>query len=75
MELDAAERMRKMGINRYEAVIAVAKYARRLNAERLKDKPEGEETDAQSVKLPKVTSQALRDVLAGKVKFEKPAKV
>ena len=44
MELDAAERMRKMGINRYEAVIAVAKYARRLNQERLKDKPEGDES-------------------------------
>ncbi len=75
MELDAAERMRKSGINRYEAVIAVAKYARRLNQERLKDKPEGEETDDKADKLPKVTSQALRDVLAGKVEFERPSKV
>ncbi len=73
MELDAAERMRKGGINRYEAVIAVAKYARRLNQERLKDKPEGDESE-QASKLPKVTSQALRDVLEGKVEFEKPPK-
>jgi DNA-directed RNA polymerase omega subunit len=71
MELDAAERMRKSGINRYEAVIAVAKYARRLNQERLKDKADDDESE-QASKLPKVTSQALRDVLAGKVEFEKP---
>jgi DNA-directed RNA polymerase omega subunit len=73
MELDAAERMRKSGINRYEAVIAVAKYARRLNQERLKDKADDDESE-QASKLPKVTSQALRDVLEGKVEFEKPPK-
>lgn len=74
MELDAAERMRKTGINRYEAVIAVAKYARRLNQERQKEKPEDEESDTASDRLPKITSQALRDVLSGKVEFERPSK-
>jgi DNA-directed RNA polymerase subunit K/omega len=74
MELDAAERLRKSGINRYEAVIAVSKYARRLNQERQKEKSEDEESDTASDRLPKITSQALRDVLSGKVEFERPSK-
>jgi DNA-directed RNA polymerase subunit K/omega len=74
MELDAAERLRKSGINRYEAVIAVSKYARRLNQERQKEKSEDEESGTASDRLPKITSQALRDVLSGKVEFERPPK-
>jgi DNA-directed RNA polymerase omega subunit len=74
MELDAAERMRKAGINRYEAVIAVAKYARRLNQERQKEKSEEEGSDTTADQIPKITSQALRDVLNGKVEFERPSK-
>ena len=74
MELDAAERLRKSGINRYEAVIAVAKYARRLNQERQKEKSEEEGSDTTSDQIPKITSKALRDVLNGKVEFERPSK-
>jgi DNA-directed RNA polymerase subunit K/omega len=74
MELDAAERLRKAGINRYEAVIAIAKYARRLNKERLDEKSEEEERESASDRLPKITSQALHDVLSGKVDFERTAK-
>jgi DNA-directed RNA polymerase subunit K/omega len=74
MELDAAERLDKTGINRYEAVLAVAKYARRLNLERLRDKTQGEEANGQTEKLPKIITQALRDVLGGKVEFERTKK-
>jgi len=74
MELDAAERLRKVGINRYEAVLAVAKYARRLNLERLREKTQGEDVSAQTERLPKITTQALKDVLAGKVEFERTKK-
>jgi len=72
MELDATEILRKTGINKYEAVIAVAKHARRLNLERLRGKTEEEQTSDSSDKLPKVITQALKDVLAGKVEFERP---
>lgn len=74
MELDVAERLNKEGINRYEAVIAVAKHARRLNQERLREKTEGEEASDSKEKLPKVITQALKDVLEGKVEFERPHK-
>ncbi len=74
MELDAAERLRKFGLNRYEAVIAIAKYARRLNKERQDEKSEEEESESASDRLPKITSQALQDVLNGKVEFERTAK-
>jgi len=74
MELDATERLRNMGINKYEAVIAVAKHARRLNLERLRGKTEEEPASDSSDKLPKIITQALKDVLAGKVEFERPNK-
>ncbi len=74
MELDAAERLDKMFKNRYEAVLLVAKHARRLNLERLREKPEGEETTAPEEGQLKVITQALKDALEGKVEFERMEK-
>jgi DNA-directed RNA polymerase subunit K/omega len=71
MELDAAEKLGATGITRYDAVLGVAKYARRLNQERNREKASGEESENPAQKLPKVTTQALRDVLDGKVEFER----
>jgi len=74
MELDATERLDKMCRNRYEAVLLVAKHARRLNLERLREKPEGEEATIPEEKQSKVITQALKDALEGKVEFERTEK-
>ncbi len=73
MELDRTKDIEKAFSNRYEAVLKLAKYARRLNLERLREKSEGGEDEASSVdeKAAKVVAQALKDVLDGRVEFEK----
>jgi DNA-directed RNA polymerase subunit K/omega len=70
MELDATERLVRSCSNRYEAVLLVAKHARRLNTERLREKSDEEETDEAQEKQ-KVIIQALQNVLDGKVEFER----
>jgi DNA-directed RNA polymerase subunit K/omega len=76
MELDFTEKLEKISKNRYEAVLMVAKQARRLNLERMKAESQalqmGEEEAASEKKEEKVTNQAIRDVLEGKVEFERP---
>lgn len=71
MELDATERLDKMCENRYEAVLLVAKHARRLNLERLREKSGGGEETTPKEKQVKVITQALKDALEGKVEFER----
>ena len=71
MELDATERLDKMCENRYEAVLLVAKHARRLNLERLREKSVGEEETTPKEKQVKIITQALKDALEGKVEFER----
>lgn len=76
MELDAAEKLEKICANRYEAVLLVAKHARRLNLERMKAESQaaqmGEEEATSQKNEEKVPNQALREVLEGKVEFERP---
>lgn len=76
MELDATEKLEKICRNRYEAVLLVAKHARRLNLERMRAESQavqmGEEETVNQQNKEKIPSQALRDVLEGKVKFERP---
>ncbi len=71
MELDATERLDRTCSNRYEAVLLVAKHARKLNLERLREKSDEEETD-ESQEKQKVIIQALQNALEGKVEFERP---
>jgi DNA-directed RNA polymerase subunit K/omega len=73
MELDRTRDIEKAFRNRYEAVLKIAKYARKLNMERLHDKTEGEEGETPQVeeKTVKMVAQALKDTLEGKVEFEK----
>ena len=71
MELDATERLDKMCKNRYEAVLLVSKHARRLNLERLREKSEGGEENIPKEEQEKVITQALKDVLEGKVEMER----
>lgn len=76
MELDVTEKLEKICKNRYEAVILVAKHARRLNLERMKAESQaaqmGEEEATSQEDEEKVGNQALREVLEGKVGFERP---
>ena len=71
MELDAGERLDKTCRNRFEAVLLVAKHARRLNLERLREKPEEEEAIEPEEKQPKVIAEAMDNVLLGRVMFER----
>lgn len=75
MELDAREKLEKICRNRYEAVILVAKQARRLNLERMKAESQlaqiGEEEALTPKKEEKVINQALREVIEGRVKFDR----
>ena len=72
MELDAGEKLDERYSNRFEALLVVAKHARRLNLERLREKPEEEETVEPEEKQPKVIAEAMNNVLKGKVEFERP---
>jgi len=73
MELDAGEKLDKTCNSRYEAVLLVAKHARKLNLERVREKPDEEEAEAleQEEKRPKVIAEAMDNVLQGKVEFER----
>lgn len=75
MELDATERLEKICKNRYEAVLLVAKQARRLNSDRMKAQSMaeqmGEEEGSDQKNMEKITNQALKDVLEGRVEFER----
>jgi DNA-directed RNA polymerase subunit K/omega len=72
MELDRTKDIEKAFKNRYESVLKVAKYARKLNSDRLSEKSESgeEEPPATDKKAAKVVAEALNDVLEGRVEFE-----
>ena len=63
------EELAKMHLNRYEAVIVAAQHARHLNTQRLKKLEQMEEDPSVSIDSRKITMVALKDLLAGKVKF------
>ena len=59
-------------LNRYEAVIVTSKHARNLNAKRLaKIARMVEEVVEVDIEARKMTAVALRDVMEGKVNFER----
>lgn len=74
MDLDGNERFDEMFKNRYEAILLVAKHARRMNLERVREQSKEEEETAPQEKQPKVINQAMKDVLEGRVEFERTDK-
>ena len=59
-------------INRYEAVLVASKHARHLNAKRLAKLARlAEEPVEVDIEARKMTAVALRDLMDGKVKFER----
>jgi DNA-directed RNA polymerase omega subunit len=66
------ERLDQITENRYEAVLVAAKHARHLNTKRLAKLARLEEgTVDVDIEARKMTAVALREVLEGKVKFER----
>lgn len=62
----------KVTFNRYEAVIVAALHARHLNAQRLAKFQELEEGAAEvDIEARKIAAVALKELMEGKVKFER----
>jgi DNA-directed RNA polymerase omega subunit len=71
MQLFSIEGLEKLGLNKYEAVIVAAQHARHLNTQRLKALEKLEEDPSVDIEGRKITMLALRDLLDGKVKFDR----
>ena len=66
------EKLDQITENRYEAVLVAAKHARHLNSKRLAKLARLEEEAGEvDIEARKMTAVALREVLEGKVKFER----
>jgi DNA-directed RNA polymerase omega subunit len=63
------EELEKLELNRYEAVIVAAQYARHLNSQRLRQLEMMEENPEVVIDSRKITMVALKDLLEGRVKF------
>ncbi len=73
MTFEAIDDLEKVTINRYEAVLVASKHARHLNAVRLTKLAQLEEgtSEIEEIELRKITAVALRDLMQGKVTFER----
>jgi len=71
MPVNSTEDLTKQGLNNYEAVIVAAQHARHLNAKRLRALELLEQDPSIDIDARKITAVALRDVLAGRVKFSR----
>ena len=72
MALVSIENLSKVTRNRYEAVIVAAQHARHLNSQRLaKLELLGDAEVEVDIEARKITMVALKDLLDGKVNFER----
>lgn len=69
MKVVSNEELRKLGLNRYEAIIVASQHARHLNTERLNKLERLEEDPSIDLDPRKITMVALQDVLDSKVKY------
>ena len=68
------EDLEKVTVNRYEAVIVAAQHARQLNTKRLAKLAAAVEAGAEvefDMEARKITMVALKDLMEGKVKFDR----
>lgn len=72
MPIFSIEGLKKLKLNTYEAVIVASLHARRLNAARLEQIERMGEDPSVDLDTRKITAVALKDVLDGKVKFNRP---
>lgn len=71
MKVVSGEDLRKLGLNRYEAVIIASQHSRRLNTDRIQKLERLEEDPMVELEARKISMVALKDVLDGKVKFKR----
>ena len=71
MERPSVEKLEKLGLNRYEAIIIAAQHARFLNNKRLRQLELMEQDPSIDIDSRKITMRSLKEVLDGKVKFER----
>jgi len=74
MPYQSIDKLDALTENRYEAVLVASKHARHLNAKRLVKLArlqQDEETIEVDIEARKMTAVALREVLEGKVKYER----
>jgi DNA-directed RNA polymerase omega subunit len=74
MTLDSLENFTKYTKNRYEAIIVAAKHARKINEILENEESSGDEEKTDRLKMEEIVSKSLREVLEGKVKYERPKK-
>lgn len=68
LPLDELDRVTR---NRYEAVIIAAQHARHLNARRLRRLEQLEEGGEVDIEARKITMVALKELIEGKVNFQR----
>ncbi|MCJ7508581.1 MAG: DNA-directed RNA polymerase subunit omega [candidate division Zixibacteria bacterium] len=66
MDLSRIEELNKICKNRYAAILVASKHARKLNTQLLAQ-------EGVSEKKSKVTVQAIKDLLGGKINYEYPS--
>ncbi len=71
MKVISSERLAKISLNRYEAVIIASQHSRRLNTDRIARLERLEEDPTIELDARKITMVALTDLLDGKIKYKK----
>lgn len=71
MKVVSPEELKKLGLNRYEAVIVASQHARYLNSERIAKLEQLEEDPNLEFEARKITMVALKDLLDSKIKYKK----
>jgi len=69
MKVVSNEDLRKLGLNRYEAIIVAAQHARHLNTDRLNKLERLEDDPSIDLDPRKITMVALKDVMEARVKY------
>jgi DNA-directed RNA polymerase omega subunit len=72
MPIVPTDDFKKLSCNRYEAVIVAAQHARHLNMQRLASLEKMEEGGTVDIEARKITMVALKELLEGKIQFERP---
>ncbi|MEA1980547.1 MAG: hypothetical protein U9N54_06200 [candidate division Zixibacteria bacterium] len=71
MKVVSPEELKKLGLNRYEAIIIASQHARYLNSERIAKLEQLEEDPTLEIDARKITMIALKDLMESKIKFKK----
>ena len=74
MPIVPTDDFKKLSCNRYEAVIIAAQHARHLNLQRLASLEKMEEDATVDIEARKITMVALKELVEGKIEFERPKK-